>query len=212
MPKLSVCEKIHPMTTEEIDALIFWRKPIEDALQGDTIRVIDTENILHNFPIKVGGMNSGPEQSSMSYGFGILQNGEARCRYSKARLQWKRRYRYRIVGCCRFCGIFLLCVRIISSVLVVQAVAAQVCLPFVTFAKMDHMIHCTFSQPSTYVQRRSQKPWIDIRRENHPATSWYGCTSNLSEREIKQFGCYSAIEFLDEHLQPFSAFWKSLKL
>ena len=37
------CEKIHPMTTEEIDALDFWRKPIEDALQGDTIRVIDTE-------------------------------------------------------------------------------------------------------------------------------------------------------------------------
>ena len=31
------------MTAEEIDVFDFWRKPIEDALQGDTIRVIDTE-------------------------------------------------------------------------------------------------------------------------------------------------------------------------
>lgn len=36
-------EKVHPMTTEEIDALDFWRKPIENALQGDAIHVIDTE-------------------------------------------------------------------------------------------------------------------------------------------------------------------------
>lgn len=37
------CEKIHPMTAEEIDALDFWRAPINEALQGETIRVIDTE-------------------------------------------------------------------------------------------------------------------------------------------------------------------------
>lgn len=37
------CEKIHPMLESEIDALDFWRKPIDDALQGETIRVIDTE-------------------------------------------------------------------------------------------------------------------------------------------------------------------------
>ncbi len=37
------CDKIHPMTQEEIDALDFWRKPACDALNGDTIRVIDTE-------------------------------------------------------------------------------------------------------------------------------------------------------------------------
>ena len=36
-------EKIHPMLESEIDALDFWRKPIDDALQGETIRVIDTE-------------------------------------------------------------------------------------------------------------------------------------------------------------------------
>ena len=37
------CEKIHPMLESEIDALDFWRKPIDDALHGETIRVIDTE-------------------------------------------------------------------------------------------------------------------------------------------------------------------------
>lgn len=37
------CEKIHPMTAEEIDALAFWRKPIDEALHGEPIRVIDTE-------------------------------------------------------------------------------------------------------------------------------------------------------------------------
>lgn len=36
-------EKIHPMTEDEIDALEFWRKPIDEALNGEAIRVIDTE-------------------------------------------------------------------------------------------------------------------------------------------------------------------------
>ena len=36
-------EKIHPMTHEELDAFEFWRKPIRDALKGEPIRVIDTE-------------------------------------------------------------------------------------------------------------------------------------------------------------------------
>lgn len=36
-------EQIHPMTQEEIDALDFWRSPIADALNGEIIRVIDTE-------------------------------------------------------------------------------------------------------------------------------------------------------------------------
>ena len=37
------CDNIHPMTPEEIDALDFWREPIMEALHGETIRVIDTE-------------------------------------------------------------------------------------------------------------------------------------------------------------------------
>lgn len=37
------CEHIHPMTQEEIDALDFWRAPITAAMNGETIRVIDTE-------------------------------------------------------------------------------------------------------------------------------------------------------------------------
>lgn len=37
------CEQIHPMTQEEIDALDFWRSPITGAMNGETIRVIDTE-------------------------------------------------------------------------------------------------------------------------------------------------------------------------
>ncbi len=37
------CEHIHPLTQEEIDALDFWRTPITEAMKGETIRVIDTE-------------------------------------------------------------------------------------------------------------------------------------------------------------------------
>lgn len=35
--------EIHPMTGQEYDALHFWRKPVEDALEGKPIRIIDTE-------------------------------------------------------------------------------------------------------------------------------------------------------------------------
>ncbi|MEY8334778.1 DEAD/DEAH box helicase [Lachnospiraceae bacterium 47-T17] len=34
---------IHAMTSEEYESLNFWRKPVEDALNGKRIRVIDTE-------------------------------------------------------------------------------------------------------------------------------------------------------------------------
>ena len=37
------CSRIHKMTESEYDALDFWRKPIEDALKGEPIHVIDTE-------------------------------------------------------------------------------------------------------------------------------------------------------------------------
>ena len=37
------CENIHPMTSADLEALAFWRTPILDALNGDRIRVIDTE-------------------------------------------------------------------------------------------------------------------------------------------------------------------------
>lgn len=36
-------DKIHIMTNQEIDALRFWRDPIEKAMKGEKIRVIDTE-------------------------------------------------------------------------------------------------------------------------------------------------------------------------
>lgn len=35
--------RIHPMTADEYDSLHFWRKPVEDAMSGKKIRVIDTE-------------------------------------------------------------------------------------------------------------------------------------------------------------------------
>lgn len=36
-------EHIHEMRPEEYDALSFWRKPLQDALDGKPIQVIDTE-------------------------------------------------------------------------------------------------------------------------------------------------------------------------
>lgn len=35
--------RIHKMEPEEYEALSFWRKPVEDAIQGEPIHVIDTE-------------------------------------------------------------------------------------------------------------------------------------------------------------------------
>ncbi len=37
------CKRTHPMKSNEIDALDFWRKPIEEAMKGGCIRIIDTE-------------------------------------------------------------------------------------------------------------------------------------------------------------------------
>lgn len=45
-------EHLHPMTENEIEALSFWRKPVEEALQGDTIRVIDTEEHTAQLSLK----------------------------------------------------------------------------------------------------------------------------------------------------------------
>ena len=36
-------QKIHEMNEQELNALSFWRKPVEDALKGEKIHVIDTE-------------------------------------------------------------------------------------------------------------------------------------------------------------------------
>ncbi|WP_303052173.1 DEAD/DEAH box helicase [uncultured Dialister sp.] len=36
-------ENIHPMDNSQMDALSYWRKPIEEALQGAPIHIIDTE-------------------------------------------------------------------------------------------------------------------------------------------------------------------------
>ncbi len=43
--KCPICgsDKIHEMSQAEYNSLNFWRKPVEDALNGDRIRVIDTE-------------------------------------------------------------------------------------------------------------------------------------------------------------------------
>ncbi len=59
------------MTDAEISALDFWRKPINDALQGEPIRAIDTEDIRHSFLIKISVMNCGLKQSGMNLGFKI---------------------------------------------------------------------------------------------------------------------------------------------
>lgn len=45
-------ENIHAMTENELEALSFWRKPVEEALQGDTIRVIDTEEHTAQLSLK----------------------------------------------------------------------------------------------------------------------------------------------------------------
>lgn len=36
-------DRVHKMEADEYDALSFWRKPVTDALHGEAIRVIDTE-------------------------------------------------------------------------------------------------------------------------------------------------------------------------
>ena len=72
------CESIHPMTEEEIDALDFWRKPIDEALLGDPIRVIDTEEHTAQLSHKDqrDELWSKTEQYELRFQ-DFLQNGEA---------------------------------------------------------------------------------------------------------------------------------------
>lgn len=71
-------ESIHPMTDAEISALDFWRKPINDALQGEPIRAIDTEEHTAQLSHKDqrDELWSKTEQYELRFQ-DFLQNGEA---------------------------------------------------------------------------------------------------------------------------------------
>ena len=69
---------IHKMNISEYDALSFWRKPVDDALQGEPIHVIDTEEHTAQLSHKDQRDNlwSRTEQYEMRFQ-DLIQDGEA---------------------------------------------------------------------------------------------------------------------------------------
>lgn len=70
-------EKIHEMSVKELDSLSFWREPIKDALNGETIHVIDTEEHTAQLSHKDqrDDMWSKTEQYELRFQ-DLVQNGE----------------------------------------------------------------------------------------------------------------------------------------
>ena len=69
--------KIHAISEEELEALSFWRKPIEGALNGDKIHVIDTEEHTAQLSHKDQRDNMWAKSEQYELRFqDLIQNGE----------------------------------------------------------------------------------------------------------------------------------------
>lgn len=83
----------------------------------------------------------------------------------------------------------------------------------VTFCEDGPHDSLYFSNPVPMFRGDPRKPWIDISSEKitQRHLGMVALQTYLREKS-NSLDAIPAIEFLDEHLQPFSSFWQSLKL